>query len=211
MAELDTRQRLLIAAAELFAQKGYNQTRIAEICARAEANIALVNYHFGDKRSLYNCVWRYAFEQARAEFPIDGGIPPDARPAERLKAAIRAILGRIFSKGAAGVFPRLLLHEMATPSGSLQSIAEEAIAPQLEHVAGIVRELLGAAAEEQTVRDCTASTLSQCFMLNCGQGLVQKLFTPAPNAEHDLESMSEHIFNFSMGGIKAVKRKLESR
>jgi TetR/AcrR family transcriptional regulator, regulator of cefoperazone and chloramphenicol sensitivity len=211
MAELDTRQRLLLAAAEIFAQKGYTQTRIAEICARAEANIALVNYHFGDKRSLYNCVWRYAFKQARAEFPIDGGIPAEASPAERLKAAIRAILGRIFSKSAAGVFPRLLLHEMATPSGSLQSIADEAIRPQLEYVAEIVRELLGDAADELAVRDCSASTLSQCFMLNCGQGLAAKVFVEQPPTELDLESTTEHIFTFSMAGIKAVKRRLQSR
>ncbi len=47
-----TRSDLLDAAAELFAAHGYHQTTHAEICERAGANIAAINYHFGDKEHL---------------------------------------------------------------------------------------------------------------------------------------------------------------
>jgi AcrR family transcriptional regulator len=42
-----TRQRLLAAAESIFALKGFHDTKIADICQRASANVAAVNHHFG--------------------------------------------------------------------------------------------------------------------------------------------------------------------
>ena len=50
---LETRQRLLEPASEVFAQKGFRDATIAEICREAGANVAAVNYHFGSKGELY--------------------------------------------------------------------------------------------------------------------------------------------------------------
>ncbi|MDH4012180.1 MAG: TetR family transcriptional regulator, partial [Desulfobacterales bacterium] len=47
----ETRNRLLNAACEVFAEKGYRNAKVAEICHRAGANVAAVNYYFGDKAS----------------------------------------------------------------------------------------------------------------------------------------------------------------
>src|ERR1700722_14461691 len=49
----DTRSRLLDAAAAIFAERGYQAATTREICVRARANAAAVNYHFGDKLGLY--------------------------------------------------------------------------------------------------------------------------------------------------------------
>jgi AcrR family transcriptional regulator len=57
-----TRERVLEAACQIFADKGFHNTTVADICEKAEANIAAVNYHFGDKESLYDAVWHHAFE-----------------------------------------------------------------------------------------------------------------------------------------------------
>ena len=46
-----TRNRLLITASRIFAEKGFQETTIAEICEQAETNIASVNYHFRDKET----------------------------------------------------------------------------------------------------------------------------------------------------------------
>lgn len=49
----DTRQNLLLAAGQLFAEHGVDGTSIRAIADRANANIAAVNYHFGSKENLY--------------------------------------------------------------------------------------------------------------------------------------------------------------
>jgi len=48
-----TRERLMEAAMVEFAQRGYAGATVADICARAEANVAAVNYHYGSKEKLY--------------------------------------------------------------------------------------------------------------------------------------------------------------
>jgi len=49
----NTLDRILIAAESLFAEHGYDGTTLRQITQRAEVNLAAVNYHHGDKESLY--------------------------------------------------------------------------------------------------------------------------------------------------------------
>ena len=44
-----TREKLLDVAGRIFADRGYRAATIREICLAAGANVAAVNYHFGDK------------------------------------------------------------------------------------------------------------------------------------------------------------------
>ena len=60
VAQDPTKVRLLEAAGEEFAEKGYELARVRSICERAGANLAAVNYHFGDKEQLYLDVLREA-------------------------------------------------------------------------------------------------------------------------------------------------------
>lgn len=54
------RQRLLEAAGELFAEKGFRLAGTREICRKAGTEIAAIHYHFGNKENLYEAVLRYA-------------------------------------------------------------------------------------------------------------------------------------------------------
>ena len=48
----ETRDRLLKASTRLFADRGFKHVTVREICRAARANVAAVNYHFGDKLGL---------------------------------------------------------------------------------------------------------------------------------------------------------------
>jgi AcrR family transcriptional regulator len=49
----ETLYRVLIAAESLFAENGYDGTTLRQITQLAKVNLAAVNYHHGDKESLY--------------------------------------------------------------------------------------------------------------------------------------------------------------
>lgn len=55
-AELDTKERLLKAAKDLFVRKGFSGVSIREIAREADTNSALISYYFGDKEGLFKGV-----------------------------------------------------------------------------------------------------------------------------------------------------------
>lgn len=60
-----TKEALLVAAGELFAEYGVEGTSIRAIANKCKANIASVNYHFGSKENLYLVLIRHVLEQIR--------------------------------------------------------------------------------------------------------------------------------------------------
>ena len=53
---MSTKNKILDAAENLFADKGFNGTSLREITSLAEVNLAAVNYHFGSKKELIKAV-----------------------------------------------------------------------------------------------------------------------------------------------------------
>src|SRR6202035_5744794 len=86
-----TRARLIEAAGEVFADHGYQSATVRDICARAGANIAAVNYHFGDKLALYEAVLRHAISAAEAEEML-APARSSGKPEEALRLFITAML-----------------------------------------------------------------------------------------------------------------------
>jgi AcrR family transcriptional regulator len=65
-AQLDTRARILRAAEALFVEQGFAATSLRMITARAEVNLAAVNYHFGSKEELIREVFQRHLEPLNA-------------------------------------------------------------------------------------------------------------------------------------------------
>ena len=57
MAHSDTVDRILDAAEELFAERGFSETSLRMITSKARVNLAAVNYHFGSKNALIHAVF----------------------------------------------------------------------------------------------------------------------------------------------------------
>ncbi|MDX1633362.1 MAG: TetR/AcrR family transcriptional regulator [Marinobacter sp.] len=57
MAQSDTVDRILDAAEELFAERGFSETSLRMITSKANVNLAAVNYHFGSKNALIHAVF----------------------------------------------------------------------------------------------------------------------------------------------------------
>lgn len=203
---LETRGRLLDAAGAIFADKGFRDATTAEICRRANANIAAVNYHFGGKERLYVETWRHAFERSLAAHPPDGGVPPTAPAEERLRGQIKALLLRIMDP--ANLDFAIGHREMTNPTGLLAEVMRRSIDPLRLAVESVVRELLGTQATDLRVRLCETSIHAQCFSpltldRRRRRRASAKAFGPPPPAV-DADVLAEHVFRFSLAGIREV-------
>jgi AcrR family transcriptional regulator len=205
-----TREKLLEAACVAFAEKGFRDATVADICEAAGANIASVNYYFGSKETLYVEAWRLAFQRSIDEHPPGGGVPEDAPAAERLHGHVRSLLER-----AAG--PRsyefdIVHKELANPTGLLKEVMRECVGPIRRRMGGIVRELLGPRASERDVRLCQVSIAAQCMhpLIRCHKR--EHPGAPLPEdcaGDFDIDALVEHIVTFSLAGLEARRRQIE--
>lgn len=209
-----TRRQLLLSAGEVFAALGFQNATIAEICRRADANIAAVNYHFGNKETLYVESWRFSFEKSLQSYPPEGGVPHDAPLEEQLHGRILAIMRRIIDPQSHAL--DIAYKETANPTGLLTDIIPQALSPIFQGLAAIIRELLGPLATEDQVQLCLMSIRAQCFgpLMHARR---QKLDTPAATghapapAMEDVQTLADHVAWFSLAGIRAVRERLEYR
>jgi len=61
----ESRQRLIDAAEELFASQGFDGTSIRDLITKAKTNLSSVNYHFGDKKELYEELFSQRLREMR--------------------------------------------------------------------------------------------------------------------------------------------------
>ena len=59
---VETKHKIIEAAEVEFAENGYRGASVREITARAEVNVSAINYHFGNKESLYKEMVRSRIE-----------------------------------------------------------------------------------------------------------------------------------------------------
>src|SRR5262249_9529534 len=131
-----TKTRLLAAASELFAEKGFHGTKVRDIAERAGVNVAAGNYHYGSKKDLYLEVLRAQFLRIRQQIEETGiEIRPGeldrlsrARLKELLHARIRIMLDVMISQ-TPNLHATLMMREMTDPSEALPVIVREFITP----------------------------------------------------------------------------------
>jgi AcrR family transcriptional regulator len=200
--EQKTRGRLLQVAMALFAERGFEKTTMAAISEQAEANIAAVNYHFGDKQALYLAALRAAFAQANTSFPVvlaEEGVSPE----QRLRHYIAAQISQIFSAADAGYLCRMLAKEFAEPTFAIDMIFSELISQNQAQMWNIVSSILGPKVPEQQVHLAMVSVVAQFQFYNFTRliremGATPELCLPNP------ETIAEHIYQFSLAGLMGM-------
>jgi AcrR family transcriptional regulator len=198
----ETRERLLRAAEALFADRGFRRVTVRDICHAARANIAAVNYHFGDKLGLYREVLQTATESMRSvteEARAAGaGQPPD----EKLRRYLRIFLHRLLAPGHEATY-RLIQREMQDPTPALDDVVEHGLRPRVAYLSEIIADLIGCEASDPRVLPCTASIQAQAvsYMPNPIAERLGLRFEPTPA---NIDAVAGHIALFSLAGVRAV-------
>ncbi|MGW8537992.1 TetR/AcrR family transcriptional regulator [Rhodococcus qingshengii] len=84
------RERLVVAALELFSEQGYDNTTVAQIAARAELTRSTFFRHFSDKREILS-----AGQETLSHLLVEGieSAPADATPLTAVAAGLDAVSG----------------------------------------------------------------------------------------------------------------------
>jgi len=200
----ETRARLLHAASRLFAERGYARVTVRDICKKAQANVAAVNYHFGGKDGLYRAVMRHAMETMQATTEAARAAGRDLPAAERIRAYVSVFADRLLGGHHETWIHQLMLREMSDPTPALAMVANEVLKPRMMYLSCAIAELLHCAPEDPRVVRCALSVTSQFNSLLWTRP-VAKLLDADEAVPGTIEEIAEHIARFSLGGMDTLK------
>lgn len=196
-ASEQTRMRLLDAAREVFAEYSFQGATVREICRRADANVAAVNYHFGSKDGLLAEALNFA--------PLAALQKANGKSAEcpkiRLRLFLRDFMLMLLDEKNHSSQCRIMVRELADPTPALDKIVREAIAPLHEFLGKLVREIVGEKASEAELRRCVHSIVGQCLFYRHSHPVLQRLHPKLRYDHKEIEAIGEHIAEFSLAGI----------
>ncbi len=193
-----TRARLLEAAREVFSQHGFQGATVREICRRAEANVAAVNYHFGSKDGLL--AEALNFTQLKT-LQLDN-MEADACPRVRLRLFIHDFLLMLLDEDNPSSHCQIMARELADPTPALDQIVREAIAPLHEFLGKLVREIIGDQPNEAELQRHVHSILGQCLYYRHTHPVLQRLHPELRYDHKEIEAIANHIVSFSLAGIE---------
>ncbi len=197
-----TFDKLLQVAVEAFAEHGFRNTTIREICARANVNIASVNYYFRSKEALYSQALHFAFQEANRLHPQTATLNKALSPELRLGLAIDNFLHKLLDDSQLGFHTRLIAREISDPSNALNEILHIAIAPQCTLLEELIVEIAPVLKDNKPmIARCMLSILGQCLVFKHSRSIIDRLYPELIENDVAIQQCVEHITQFSLAAI----------
>jgi AcrR family transcriptional regulator len=199
-----TRERLLEAAGEVFAQKGFLAASVGEITERAGANRAAVNYHYRTKEDLYVAAVRHGATVCMSRHPMPTW-PEGVSPEVRLRDFIHAFLSRFLANDGPEWPGLLIMRELAQPTGgACEAFVSDFVRPTFAVLQGILQEMLPPDVPEWKRHMLGASIIGQCLHYHFARHVLRLLVGPEEAKGYDLERVTDHVRAFSLAALRGL-------
>ena len=204
-SEESTREKILNAAGEVFAEEGFEGGTIRAITERAGVNVAAVNYHFRDKAELYTkvvllaCSVQAALQDARAD--------AKESPEERLRSIVHHFVRYLLDPTRPDWMRRLKAREMANPTAALDELVEKNLRPlRDEFLRPILRDLTEGRFNQRELGLIASSVMSQCLYFLQYQPIIERLTPDLKNLKSNVAEIADHVTRFSLAAIREMTR-----
>ena len=209
-ASFSTKDRILGAAEELFAQYGFAGTSLRQVTSHADVNIAAVNYHFGSKDNLVNEVFRRRMDEMTAARlgqleQARSAHPGDLRAV--LAAFVEPALALAQDRQSGGAFVRVIARAYAEKNDNLRKFLSD-------HYGHVLREfgkaidacIPGLSKEELYWRlDFLAGSLTYAM---ADFGLIKRPHNISETAHRS--KAAQELIHFAEAGFRASARTPDS-
>ena len=201
LASERTRRRLIDAAGEMFAELGFHHTTVRQICQRATANIAAVNYHFKDKTGLYTEVVRQSMRAARLD-AVHAAFNQNAPPEEIMHAVVKARLESLRGLDLSDWHFRIFAHELAKPTPAFNVVVNEAIRPLYMRMCHLIASILKLPPDDQKTRLCAHSIIGQILFYAFARPVISRLAPKMKMTTAQVDLIADHITDFSLAYLR---------
>ena len=196
-----TREKLLEVAGPIFADRGYQAATIREICLEAGANVAAVNYHFGDKLGLYTEVLQQSVRAVQVK-AVQNVLDQNAPTEDILRTLIRARLRGISGEDLPGWHSRLLAHELVQPTPAFRQLVRNVARPIYRRLLELIGEMIGLPPNDDRSRLCAISVAGQVLAYVLPGPLLTEIWPELRMTPDAVERVADHIADFSLSYLR---------
>ena len=198
-----TKDRILGAAEELFAQFGFSGTSLRQVTSRADVNIAAVNYHFGSKENLVNEVFRRRMDEMSAHRLAALKASLELHPGELepiLAAFVEPALAIAQDRHGGAAFVRVVARAYAEKNDSLRKFLSDHYGHVLRDFAKAIAACVPALSKEELYwrLDFLAGALTYAM---ADFGLIKRPTGTAEKAHR--ERAARELIRFAAAGFKS--------
>jgi len=197
-----TYNRILEAAGELFAATGLAETTNKMIAARAEVDLASINYHFGSRSGLYQAVLVDAHRRLVSVDSLQQLMATNLSARQKLKRLIEGLV-----EGATSTHDwhaRVLSREFLSPTSHLQALQKTEIPAKLPLILEMLGEITAIPPGDAALLRCLISVMAPCAMLLV---VGPNVFSFADEIHRmPREVLVEHLYSFAIAGLEAIGR-----
>ncbi|MFR0690341.1 TetR/AcrR family transcriptional regulator [Enterobacterales bacterium AE_CKDN230030158-1A_HGKHYDSX7] len=198
-----TRIRILEAAGELFATLGFAETSNKAVAAKAEVDLASINYHFGSRNGLYQAV----LGEARRRF-LDIAdlqrILQGQQPAPDKLLELTELVVRKAARGGEMWHLRVLAAEALAPSSHGQEVLHPEKALKVTLLKQLFSEITGIPTDDPALVPCILSVTAPWAMLligpRGGHGALRDILAMPGN------TVAAQLYSFALAGLQEVGR-----
>ena len=201
-------ERILHVAVEVFAEYGFRDATVREICSRANVNVASVNYYFRSKESLYAQVLIFSFQEANRLHPQNALLEKHLTPEQRLNLFIKNFLNKLMDDSRLGLHSKLIAKEISDPTNALETLLEIAIKPQMKLLQDIIQPIIGEQTDKHFIHRCLLSIYGQCLMFKHSRSVINRLYPELIENESAIDACAEHIAQFSIAAITQLAQQI---
>jgi AcrR family transcriptional regulator len=209
---MSTKEKILKAAVELFSEKGFTATTTRDICAKAQCNIAAVNYHFQGKEGLGTAVIDYLFEDYDERHSTFLNAPLPATEHDWRNAMI-SFIHNFISEGEDEYKTyhrtRIIFRELSNPTALFHDMHTRFLKPIQERVRGLIRLGLRQSSNETEVNMWLITLMSQCVFFRKKHTPEMGLTNINLNEPQNVDLVATHIAETLFGSLTFVNKQEE--
>ncbi len=202
---INARSRLVMAALQLFAEKGFEGASTREICDMAEVNISSIRYYFGDKAGLY----RAAFTEPMCDSPCHTNIETYANLP--LPEALKLFFGEFLDPLKRGEELRLVMklhfREMIEPTGAWQQEIDAEIKPQHDALVSLLKQHLELNRIDIDIHRLAFAIIGMAVHYYVGHDVVFAICPQLLNTPKAIDTLADRLAGYAVAMIEGENKR----
>lgn len=212
MRDICASERLLLAAIQLFAEKGFANTSIRDLAQKAQVNVAAVSYYFKDKVGLYKAAFSKLSACPQANAKSVQAHSCDQVSGQALRDILREVLKNLIEPLKQGEMMgwhlRMRMREMLEPTGLWEQEIESEIVPAQQALEQCLCRALNLASNNERVQRLAFSITGMGIHLLVSRDVFHALHPQLLASAEAVDQYIEQLCDYAVAMVNVEKQRL---